>query len=99
MNDSNREVINKIAELYQILYEHDGYGEMTIEMRILKREQKEIIIRCGCQHRYVVDWSPKEGRPGDKVVFGEDRSGIATVEKCEECIWREKEPNKEGAER
>ena len=96
MSDSNREVINKIAELYELLYEHDGYGEMTIEMRILKRMQKEIIIRCGCQHRYVVDWIPKDGRSGDDAESSASVQAGDTVNKCEECIWREKHPERQG---
>lgn len=43
--------------LYNMLAEHDGYGEMSIDFRILKRGQKEIIIHCGKQYRYVVDSS------------------------------------------
>lgn len=56
MPDTNAAVLKKIEELYLGLFEHDGFGELTIEMRILKRQQKEIILRCGRQHRYVVDW-------------------------------------------
>ncbi len=60
MTNTNQEVINKIAELYADLYDHDGFGGMTIDMRILKRNQKEIILKCGCEYRYVVDWVPPE---------------------------------------
>jgi hypothetical protein len=31
---------------------------MRVELRILKRGQKEVIIHCGKQYRYVVDFSP-----------------------------------------
>ncbi len=58
MSDTNEIVLEKIRELYEMLYQHDGYGEMTVEMRILKRGQKEIIIRCGRQYRFVVDSDP-----------------------------------------
>lgn len=34
---------------------HDGYGEMKIETRILKRGQKEVIVHFGKQYRFVVD--------------------------------------------
>ncbi|HPB69060.1 MAG TPA: hypothetical protein PLT76_02470 [Candidatus Omnitrophota bacterium] len=56
MPDSNDAVLAKITELYEMLYRHDGYGEMTIEMRILKKGQKEVIIRCGKQFRFVIDF-------------------------------------------
>lgn len=54
----NEVVIDKIRELYEMLLRHDGFGEMRIETRILKRGQKEVIIHCGKQYRYVVDSEP-----------------------------------------
>lgn len=53
---SNRRVLNWIAALYAELFNHDGYGEMRIEMRILRRGQKEVIVHCGKQHRFVLDF-------------------------------------------
>ncbi len=35
---------------------HDGFGDIRIEVRILKRQQKEVIIHYGKQYRYVLDW-------------------------------------------
>jgi len=55
MPDSNDAVLAKITELYEMLYHRDGYGEMTIEMRILPKGQEEVIIRCGKQFRSVID--------------------------------------------
>lgn len=52
---TNRSVLNKIVQLYTELFAHDGYGEIRIEMRILKRGQKEVIVHCGKQYRFVVD--------------------------------------------
>jgi hypothetical protein len=44
---------------------HDGYGELRVESRILKRGQKEIILHFGHQYRFVVDSSPEPGKgPG-----------------------------------
>lgn len=56
MSQSNREVLAKMEELYYTLFQHNGYGEMKIEIRILKRGQKEIIIHCGKQYRFIVDY-------------------------------------------
>ena len=56
MADTNERVLNKIRELYYLLFRHSGFGEMRIEMRILKKGQKEIIIHCGKQYRFVVDF-------------------------------------------
>ncbi|MDZ7618225.1 MAG: hypothetical protein U1E05_14560, partial [Patescibacteria group bacterium] len=56
-------VLDHLAALYRELLTHDGYGELKVDVRILKRRQREVIITCGKQHRYVVD-SP-EGGDGD----------------------------------
>lgn len=45
----------RMCELYDDLFIHDGFGEMRVEIRILKRGQKEVILHCGKQYRFVVD--------------------------------------------
>lgn len=43
---------------------HDGFGHIEIDMKILKRGQKEIVISCGKEYRFVIDYSnprPREG--------------------------------------
>lgn len=34
---------------------HDGYGSIGVDVRLLKRGQKEVILDCGKQYRFVVD--------------------------------------------
>lgn len=62
-SDDHADVLKKFKELYLELFKHDGFGEMTVEMRILKRCQKEIIISCGRQFRFVVDWKNGQSKP------------------------------------
>lgn len=45
----------KIQALFNEILKHDGFGEIRIEVNILKRKQKEVIIHCGKQYRFVVD--------------------------------------------
>lgn len=52
-------VLKKLHELYYGLLKHDGFGEIRIEIRILKRGQKEVILHSGKQFRFVVDYPPK----------------------------------------
>lgn len=59
MADCHEDVKKRIDALYSMLVEHDGFGEMSIDFKILKKGQKEIIIRCGKQYRYVVDSGQK----------------------------------------
>ena len=35
---------------------HDGWGRIELDMKILSRRQKEIIIRCGREYRFVMDF-------------------------------------------
>ena len=56
---TNRDVIEKFGQLYQDVFAHDGYGDIRVEMKILRRGQKEVIIHCGKQYRFVVDF-PEE---------------------------------------
>lgn len=57
-------VMLRLSELYRELIAHDGFGELRVDVRILKRKQKEVIITCGKQYRYVVD-GPEQNKEGD----------------------------------
>ncbi|MEM7173184.1 MAG: hypothetical protein AAF530_23675 [Pseudomonadota bacterium] len=48
-------VLAKLKELYGELFCHEGFGELRVEMRILRRGQKEVVIHCGKQYRFVID--------------------------------------------
>ena len=52
----HEEVLGQIVDKYQEVFQHEGYGKMQIEMRFLKRQQKEIIVHCGKDYRFVVDY-------------------------------------------
>ncbi|MBU0916693.1 hypothetical protein [Aquabacterium parvum] len=46
------------ARLLQLLDEviaHDGYGSIKVDVRLLKKGQKEVIVDCGKQYRFVVN--------------------------------------------
>lgn len=50
---------DKLLSMVEDVLNHDGFGDIQIEVRILKRQQKEVIIHYGKQHRFVID-SPQE---------------------------------------
>lgn len=54
-----------LLNLLDELVEHDGFGSLKVDIRLLRRGQKEIIIDCGKQYRFVVDFQPA-GNDGDK---------------------------------
>ncbi|WP_341326222.1 hypothetical protein [Methylotuvimicrobium sp. KM2] len=53
-------VKTKLNELLDDVLLHDGFGDIRVEVKILKRKQKEVILHCGKQYRFVVD-SPVKG--------------------------------------
>jgi hypothetical protein len=55
IHTSQQPVKNKLLELVDDVIAHDGYGDIRVEVRILKRHQKEVILHCGKQYRYVID--------------------------------------------
>lgn len=56
MSASQRLIKSQILAIYDECFAHDGYASFRVEMRILRRGQKEVIVDCGKQHRYVVDF-------------------------------------------
>jgi hypothetical protein len=54
MPSSHDAVLARIKTLYEMLFEHSGYGEMQIEIRFLRKREKEVLIRCGKQYRFIV---------------------------------------------
>ena len=58
------DILDKIRDLYEELFFHEGFGELKVEMKFLKKGQKEIIIRCGKDYRYVVDYESAGARAG-----------------------------------
>jgi len=45
----NNQVKQKLLDLFDEVLTHDGFGEIRVEMKILKRKQKEVILHCGKQ--------------------------------------------------
>jgi hypothetical protein len=61
LHDTQAEPVkSKLMELLDEVLQHDGFGEIRVEVKILKRRQKEVILHCGKQYRFVVD----SGLPG-----------------------------------
>lgn len=54
-HNTSQSVKSKLLELFDDVLVHDGYGEIKVEMKILKRRQKEVILHCGKQYRFVID--------------------------------------------
>lgn len=66
LSDQHR-VIEKLVGLYEEAFNHDGFAEIKVEIRILRRGQKEVILHCGKQYRYIVDASGRATTLGRKV--------------------------------
>ncbi len=48
-------VRNRLLELLDDVVAHDGYGSIKVDVRLLKKGQKEVILDCGKQYRFIVD--------------------------------------------
>ena len=71
---TNEAVIQKFTELYRELFAHDGYGDIRVEMKLLRAGQKEVIIHCGKQHRFLVDFDEAR-RPSHQALS--KKNGVA----------------------
>ena len=53
---SREEVVGKLEHLFDEVLGHDGYGRIEVDMKILRKGQKEVVLRCGKEYRYVLDF-------------------------------------------
>jgi hypothetical protein len=58
LDAANATVLAKLTDLYREAFLHDGFAELKVEIRILRRGQKEVILHCGKQYRYVINYAP-----------------------------------------
>lgn len=71
--DRHAEARARLLAVYEELLRHEGYGSLRVEMRILKRGQKEVIVDCGKQYRFVLDY------PGRSEPVARLRDGIGSA--------------------
>ena len=61
MTDQNINFLENFLHLYQELLEHDGFGDISVHIRWVRRDRKEICLQCGREYRYLVD-IPEDNR-------------------------------------
>jgi hypothetical protein len=59
---THSDVKKKLCELYDELAVHDGFGDLKLEIRLLRRGQKEVLLFCGKQYRFVINHRPAESK-------------------------------------
>ena len=74
VNSDQQPVKAKLLELMDDILAHDGYGDIRVEVRILKRRQKEVILHCGKQYRYVIDFPGEQTSASLKAAARPDDS-------------------------
>ncbi len=62
-SNKHQAVWGDLLRLYADSFCHDGYADLRVEMRILRRGQKEVIIHCGKQYRHVLDFEATVDTP------------------------------------
>ena len=45
--------LNALVDEYIL---HDGWGHLEMDMKILSRQQKEVVLKAGREYRYVIDF-------------------------------------------
>lgn len=54
---SNPDIVKeRMLKIFDDALRHNGFSEFRVEIRILKKQQKEVIIHYGRQYRYVLDF-------------------------------------------
>lgn len=52
---SHAHVEQLLLKTFRFLMAHNGSGKMEVNVKLLKRGQKEVVIQCGRAYRFVVD--------------------------------------------
>lgn len=61
LGPEHEKVLQKLFTVYRDLFRHDGCGTLHLEMKFLKKGQKEVLINCGKEYRFVVSYpGPQE---------------------------------------
>ncbi len=55
-SDQKDAVKNRLLDIFKDAFDHDGYSDFHVEIKILKKQQKEVIIHYGKQYRFVLDY-------------------------------------------
>lgn len=50
----------QLLKSFDYIMNFSGFGHLEVDIRILKRGQKEILIRCGREHRLVLDFPDQD---------------------------------------
>jgi len=72
-----------IDALFEQLLAHDGFGQLYVEMRLLRRGQKEVILHCEKQYRYVLDFVPAKA---PESAASDDAASCASNELRQESL-------------
>jgi hypothetical protein len=70
---THSDVKKKLCELYDELAGHDGFGDLKLEIRLLRRGQKEVLLFCGKQYRFVINHRPGESKTIAQALPEPDR--------------------------
>lgn len=68
-------VKQELLEIFDDAFQHDGFSDFRVEIKILKRKQKEVIIHYGKQYRYVVDYMNRELESAEEDVKAKVANG------------------------
>lgn len=61
MNDQNQRFLRKFLNLYKDLLAHEGYGDLSINIRLVNNQEKEVRLFCGREYKFRVRTAGPDG--------------------------------------
>ncbi|MFA6814752.1 MAG: hypothetical protein WCS73_00460 [Lentisphaeria bacterium] len=56
---------SRLMQSFEYILNFDGFGHLEVDTKILKRGQKEVLIRSGREYRFVLDNSILSQKTGE----------------------------------
>lgn len=79
------ETKRRLLQAFDYLFEFEGFGKLEVDLKILKRGQKEILIRGGREYRFIVDTQPATASTQNSKKTADVGSGFKiTTNTCSE---------------
>ncbi|MET0091756.1 MAG: hypothetical protein ABW068_17375 [Candidatus Thiodiazotropha sp.] len=82
MSDPNLLALNKFIEHYQQLMAHDGYGDIAVRVCLTRGQNKEVILMCGKEFRFLIGGGEKRLQHYKAIPASSDSQPYTGPERC-----------------
>ena len=81
--DESLAFLNKFIELFEEIIQHEGYGDISVSVRLLNRHTRLIVLGSGKEYRYQVQQPLGRQDRSGKPRFRISRNKAATQRPCQ----------------